>query len=259
MKYDNVVYYNNESEDEFSGIKRPPKNIPDDYKYVNRNPLWRALSAFVYRGIMTPVAYFYCKLKFGMKRVGAEALRPYRKSGFFMYGNHTQVPGDGYIQALAAFPTRSYVIVNPDSVALRGTEQFMLMIGAMPLPSGLRGLGNLERAVEWRIGAGNAVAIYPEAHIWPYYTGIRPFGETSFAYPVRLGVPCFSFTVVYRKRKHRKTPGITVYIDGPFFPDEDLKKRERIKALRDAVYGKMCERSRLSDCEYIKYVKRSGE
>lgn len=34
------------------------------------------------------------------------------------------------------------------------------------------------------------------------------------------------------------------YIDGPFYPDINLNKKEAQKKLRDIVYEKMCERAK---------------
>ena len=47
-----------------------------------------------------------------------------------------------------------------------------------------------------------------------------------------------------------------MYVDGPFYPDMELPLKERQKKLRDQVYDAMCERAKLSDCDYIRYVKK---
>ena len=56
--------------------------------------------------------------------------------------------------------------------------------------------------------------------------------------------------------KGKKKPKITIYIDGPFFPD-DIPLKEARKNLRDKVYNQMIERSKESNFEYIKYQKKS--
>jgi hypothetical protein len=55
----------------------------------------------------------------------------------------------------------------------------------LPLPDDMAATRNFTSAIEKRIDEGAAVFIYPEAHIWPYYTGIRPFGDASFSYPIK--------------------------------------------------------------------------
>ena len=46
-----------------------------------------------------------------------------------------------------------------------------------------------------------------------------------------------------------------LYVDGPFYPNEELPLKERQQDLRDRVYEKMVERSGNSNIEHIKYVK----
>ena len=110
--------------------------------------------------------------------------------------------------------------------------------------------------VERRIGEGHGVVIYPEAHIWTYYTGIRPFRDDPFYYPVKLGAPVFCFTNTYQKRGKGSKSRIVTYIDGPFYPDSKLPRREQKKELRDRVWACMCERAKESNVERIRYVKR---
>ncbi len=110
-----------------------------------------------------------------------------------------------------------------------------------------------------RISKGQSITIYPEAHIWPYYTKIRPFKSVSFAYPVELSVPVFCITNTYQKcgRKNNKIK-IVSYIDGPFYADSNLPKVKQKKELRDKVYNQMVERSKNSNIEYIKYKRKNS-
>lgn len=98
--------------------------------------------------------------------------------------------------------------------------------------------------------------IYPEAHIWPYYTGIRNFKDSSFRYPAQLEVPVFCFTNTYQKRKWRATPRIVTYVDGPFYPDKGLSLREQKQQLHEKVIATMKERCKNSNVELIQYVRK---
>ena len=62
-------------------------------------------------------------------------------------------------------------------------------------------------------------------HPGPCYTGVRPFRDSSFRYPVETGQPVFAFTVTYRRHLIPSLPRTVVYIDGPFFPDSALTLR----------------------------------
>ena len=101
--------------------------------------------------------------------------------------------------------------------------------------------------------------IYPEAHIWPYYTHIRPFPDGSFGYPAKDGTPVFCFVNTYQKRGNKRKPRMTTYIDGPFYPDMELPLKQRRKKLRDEVYAQMCKRAELSNVEVIQYIKKEKE
>ena len=175
-----------------------------------------------------------------------------------MYGNHTQIPGDGFIPNIITFPKKTHIIVSPDNVALRGTRTLMMMLGAMPTPTNLKGFGAFEKAIAQRIKEKCAIVVYPEAHIWPYYTGIRPFVSTSFRYPAKDEKAAFAFTVTYRSSKKGK-PRIVVYIDGPFYSDAE-NARAREKDLRNKVYDAMCARAYTEDnYTFVEYIKKEEE
>ena len=246
-----IIYYKDENE-EFSGIVRRTKTIDENFKY-NKNFLWKIAAAILYRLVAVPMAFLYTKLKFGLKIENRKILKKFRKGGYFLYGNHTQVPGDGFIQGLVSHPKKSCVITNADTVSLRGTTNFIMMLGAMPLPTTRGGYKNFINSLKDRCEKGRSVVIYPEAHIWPYYTGIRKFSSTAFNYPVMTKKPVFSFTAIYKKRKRK--PKMVVKIDGPFFADDGLSVIAAQEKLCDEVYKTMVKRAAESNFEYIKYVK----
>lgn len=249
-----TIYYEDEHNDEFSSAVITPKKIDGGYRYI-RN---RFLSAFLYNVIARPLAYLYVKLRYRQKSVGREKLRGFEKTGLYVYGNHTQAGGDPLIPNVFLFPKRVYFIVHPNNVSMPVFGKVMPYLGALPLPDDLKAYKNFLSAVSQREKEGAATVIYPEAHIWPYYTKIRDFPDTSFSYPCKTGAPVFCFTNTYKKQKLFKTPRIITYIDGPFYPDEKLPQKQRVKDLRDRVYETMCKRAENSDTEYIRYIKKEN-
>lgn len=246
-----TYYYKDELNDDFAGFKRNPKRIDKDYKFVSNNLVWNFIAFIVYRIIMTPIAYLYVRLKFRTKIVGKKKFKECKKTGYFMFGNHTNVPFDGYIPTVAC-GKKTYVVVHPDNIALKGTENYMKMIGAIPTPTTVDGFKPFMNALEKRLNSKCAIAIYPEAHIWPYYTKIRPFKSVSFKYPLKYNKPSYCLTTCYKKRKHSKKPRVVVYVDGPFYPNDYTNQEE----LRNDIYNVMCMRSLDSDYEYVKYIKK---
>ena len=133
----------------------------------------------------------------------------------------------------------------------------MMMLGALPTPTTLRGFSSFEKAINARLSQDRAIVVYPEAHIWPYYTGIRPFPSTSFRYPARDARPIFTFTVTYRA-SNRGKPRIITYVDGPFeSAAENVRVRE--KELREAAYNAMCARAYTKENHaFIEYIKKEN-
>ena len=248
-------FYSDELNDDFAFayVKRQ-KVIEDNYHYISNNIFFLILEFVVYRIIMTLVAFFSCL----HKRVRIKNRKVLRKAHgkYFLFGNHTQMPDDAYIPNLIGFPYKSFIIVNPDAVSFKGFEWFVKMSGSLPVPSKITGLKNFMNAIERRVNHHHPIVIFPEAHIWPYYTKIRPYKSTAFRYPIKFDKPAFCFTTTYQKRRFSNKPKITVYVDGPFYYDKELKGKAQEVDLRDRVYNCMVERSKNSTFEYYKYYKR---
>lgn len=245
------IYYSDKDNDEFSGVKRDAYRIDENWDYLPGSILYKIFEFIIYRIIMTPVAYIYCKLKFGLRIFGREKLKKHKK-GFYLYGNHTQIPGDGFFPTVIAFPRRVRVIVNSDNVALSGTRTFMKMVGALPVPSSVSAVEKFKEAVS-KSAASGCTAVYPEGHIWPYYTGVRSFPPSAFSFPAKDGLSVFTFSVTYRKRSFKRA-GVDIYIDGPFEStgESERKRRNELSAAaHDAVEKRVNETSNYSFVEYI--------
>lgn len=252
-----IIYYEDELNDEFSKSSIEPRIIDENYKYVHKNPLWN-LCSFVLQNILSvPIKILYAKIKFRIKYIGKEKIKPYKNEGYFIYGNHTQPFADTFIPSIPMYPKRNFLIVNPVNISLKGTGTLVEMLGAIPIPSNKSAMKNFLEAIKQKINKGYAITIYPEAHIWPYYTKIRPFKDVSFKYPIQLEKPAFCITNTYQSYgKNNKKIKIVSYIDGPFFPNKELTLKEQQKELRNKIYNCMDERSKNSNIEHIKYIKK---
>ena len=258
MKEPKIIYYKDELNDEFSKAKIKPRVIDENYIYIHKNPLWNIASFLVQNVFSVPIKVLYSKFKFRIKYVGKEKLKKYKKQGYFIYGNHTQPFADTFIPSMAMYPKRNFFIVNPENVSMKILGNFVQMLGAIPIPSNKKAMKNFLEAIEKHIKNKHSITIYPEAHIWPYYTKIRQFKDVSFKYPVQLNVPVFCMTNTYQKYgKNQNKIQIVTYIDGPFISNKNLGKKEQQKDLRDRVYNCMVERSKKSNIEYVQYIKKN--
>ncbi len=256
MENRKVIYYEDELNDEFSTVKITTRKIDENYKYIH-NPLWDIISFLIQNVLSMPIKVLYSKIKFRIQYIGQEKLKLCKNEGYFIYANHTQSFADTFIPSVGNYPKRNFLIVNPENVSMKGLGTLVQMLGAIPIPSNKTAMKNFLETIEKRIENKSSITIYPEAHIWPYYTKIRPFKDVSFKYPVSLDKPSFCMTNTYQAYgKNNDKIKIVTYIDGPFFADTGLNKKQQQKNLRDKIYNCMVERSKNSNIEYIKYIKK---
>lgn len=227
--------------------------LPENYRWVRPELLFRLASGLTYALAMV-FGEIYCRLFLHVKIRNRGVLKAGAETGYFLYANHTQPIGDVVLPAIVTWPKRIFTIAGTANLGIPVIGKLLPALGILPVPDGSIHQGKEFRAaVKTRIAQKKCVVVYPEAHVWPYYTGIRPFPATSFHYPVEENVPSYCMTTTYQKRKFGKKPGITVYVDGPFLPDGSLPKKQRRQALASQIAACMKRRSEQSNYEYIHY------
>ena len=246
------IYYYKSFNDDFIESKNQNYKLREGYKWINDNIWYRMCSKILYC-LAYIFGIFYNKFILHVKFENKKILKKYKKQGYFLYGNHTQPIGDIFIPAYACSTKRIYVIVSPANLGVTGIGPLLPMLGALPIPDSIKDTKKLFNSITKRIEQKKCVVIYPEAHVWPYYTKIRPFPSTSFKFPVHCNVPSFCMTTTYYKRKFGKKPGIVVYIDGPFISDNKLTKKENEEKIGKEIYQCMVNRSKNNTYEYIEY------
>lgn len=256
MKEQKIIYYSDELNDEFSDGDIKTRTIDENYKYGEEKFFWNLKRFILYRIITIPISGLLLKVFYHHKIVNRKILKEVRHKNYFIYGNHTNQMGDPFIPAFVCHPKYIYVIVHPNNVSIPVIGKAMTYLGALPLPDNLAATKNFLNIIKERVNHKYPIVIYPEAHIWPYYTKIRPFVDLSFRYPVQYDAPVYCFTNTYQKRKFSKYPKIITYVDGPFFADKSLPAKQQKTDLRNKVYNQMVERSKNNNVEIIKYIKK---
>ena len=256
-----TLYYTDLENDDFASVALDPKPLTPDFPFVIKNPFWRVLEFVCYRMIATPVIWLIGKIGFGLRIKNRRELRKLRGTGYYMFGNHTQDMMDAYSPTLVNFPRFTHIVVGSQAVASPALRVPVQLLGGIPVPNEVPGLRAFMKALSYRIGQKRVITIYPEAHIWPWYTGIRPFSDKSFTYPVKDGVPAVAFVTTYRRRKIFKKlpPRLTVTVSEPFYPDASLDEHGARKKLRDQVCDFMCrEASAEGNYAYYDYVRKDA-
>lgn len=255
-----VVYYTDPLNDDFAGTKIKTQKVDPKYRYIHKNICWRFF-AYTTCALVKPIVYIIETALLGVKIKNKKALRKV-KGGCFLYGNHTSFI-DAYTPYVLSGLKTNRILVNPDALSIKGIKTLVEMFGAMPVPDDLATMRNFVNAIEYYNKKGHNITIYPEAHIWPYYTGVRPFKDSSFYYPAKMNAPVVAFFTAYTQPtgifKKFKKANITVYVSDPFYPDLTKPVKEAQKELRDQVYQFMSEMSeKYSTKQVIEYVRKAS-
>lgn len=252
-----TFYYTDMLNDDFGNTIQRIQPLPQKYRYVSCNPVSRALSLLLYRVIARPVIFCYVKVRFHHRFVGVKAFRRH-KGGCFLIGNHVTLAGDAFIPHLAGIRKRNYILTGKETSSLTPILPLLRAFGNIPLGQSVAQNVAMLRCVREHLAEGASITIYPEGHIWPYYTGIRPFGPQSFYYAVLTQAPVFCTTTCFQKKRFGKTPRITSYVDGPFYPKAGLGRAACAQDLRDRVFETMTARA-AAHSTYAAYEYRKKE
>jgi 1-acyl-sn-glycerol-3-phosphate acyltransferase len=254
-----VYYYDDPVNDDFALTQVKVKPLPKKFKFYHRNWIYRFLSSILYFVIIVPILWCYAKLRYSFKIVGAKKLKKIRMSGYFLYGNHT-MDEDGFLASVSFnLPKKTYVVCSQAVTSIFGIRWLLMSLGILPVPDGPEQASKFLEAVEYHYKHRGVVMIFPEAHIWPYCTRIRPFPDSSFTYPAQLNAPVVGMCTTFRQRKFFRhlPPKVTIHVSDVFYPDMSKPLGERTKELRDQVYEFMEDTSAsLDNYEYVRYYKR---
>ena len=262
MKPKKTVYYRDALNDDFAGTNINSRPLPEAFKYVHKDLFSRVFSWFIYWLFAIPLLWIPVRLIYGVRVRGRKNLRLARHKGVFFYCNHTQIVDAMMTQLYVAGFRRTYVVADQDATSIKGIRYLVQSLGCIPVPKTPSEHQKYVECLKYRIAQHRGISVFPEAHIWPYSTHIRPFGDDAFVYPAELGAAVVPMCVTYRKRRILKfaKPAITIHVGKPVFPDPSLSLPERKKALRDRVYDFMvdmaCENENV---EYIAYVKKTDD
>lgn len=261
-----IFYYESEKDDPIRLVKQGNKKqakrveLPENYVYIHRNPFVILYEKTLYFGFKC-FARYYAKFYLHMKVEGRDKLKKAKGKGYVIYANHTNAFHDAFSPALVA-DRHIYTIAIPANLYVPGVGKFLPHLGIVPLGSTPEQKEKFHATIDERLRKKNCLVIYPEAHLWPYATKIREFpqGDRSFIYPVRNNLPIFTMTTTYHKSKIKGQlrPDMTVYVDGPFYPNPKMNDDENRAMLAKKAYDSMVKYSKNNSYEYFQYRKKSN-
>ena len=222
---------------------------PHQNAHLPENFNWRP--NLVTQALVNPLATGFAHLyrrTHHISVIGAEKLTP----GAFIYANHTQPVGDVFVPRTLPYPVS--IIAGPANLGLPVIGKWLPAGRAIMLPSTRRQYPQFLAAIKHAQMSGQLIVVYPEAHVWPYYTGIRPFDATSFHYPAQLQAPVFTMTTTYQAGSRPHHLQEIIYIDGPFSVDESLPKKLQQQALFQQAQAQLQRRSQQSTATVVQYT-----
>lgn len=250
--------YTDELNDDFGKTVKKIKPLSPKYKY-KMGIFTRVASFILYRLVARPFAWLYMKIRFGHKIVNRKALRGV-KNGYVIFSNHTLLAGDAFAPNLLSLKRRNFIITGKDASSLTSILWLMKTVGNIPIGTNATQQIKMLRCVKEEIEKGNSVTVFPEAHVWPYYTDIRRFGADSARFALLLDAPVFTLTTCFEKRRFTKSPRVISYVDGPFYPDSSLSGSARAEDLNNRAYNAM--KRRAAECStyaYHQYIEKERE
>ncbi|MTV82593.1 1-acyl-sn-glycerol-3-phosphate acyltransferase [Secundilactobacillus folii] len=252
MKFKNgqTIFYQSLTDDVIKSHQQDYQ-LPKSYKW-QKNSVYICIQQ-VFQWLISGFAYFYCHWWLHIRYVNGNLLKQLH-SGAYLYANHTQPQGDVFSPFCVIH--HPAVIVSPANLGIPIIGRLIPLGGGLPIPNNIRDMHRFTEAVYQQVDQNHTVVIYPEAHVWPFATRIRPFNETSFHYPSYHPAPVYTMTTTYQASKWHQKPNITVYLDGPFFVDTSLPAKQRQKDLHDKVMLQFEKRSQNSSYAYLNYERR---
>ncbi len=243
-----TYYYSPSKKEDFSSVKiRDTKPLANDYKFVTKNVFHKAFDFWFYYGLAAPILALVSIIRYHAKIENKKYIRKALKdTGFFIYSNHTMIADAWDLQTLLLFPRRGYIVSQTDTITRSKFLAFLVTaLGAVPLPTNFHNARGFLHCLETRLQENAAVIIYPEATIWPYYTGQRPIRKGSFKYPRTFNKPvvfaCTTFKEPRGLLKKYKAPRVLIHLSDPVYPTRnDVQKidEKRLEELYNAFIEK---------------------
>lgn len=188
-----TFYVTDEKTNDFATTVKNLKPLPENYEYHKNTISYKIFKFLGYSVIMRPIAYLYIKIKFAQKFVGKNKFKDI-KGGMFFYVNHTLKTGDAFLPNLIDFTRHNYILTGEQANSLTWLLPLMRIAGSIPVGETPKSLLKTKSCIEKRIKEGASITIYPEAHVWPYYTKIRNFSHVSMKFPTITNAPVFAVT-----------------------------------------------------------------
>ncbi len=212
------------------------------YRFINRNIFFRIGSWLLFYVIAIPLLDIVSLLFFGLKIHGKKNLR-YLKGGAVTVTNHVHYL-DTPMVACTLFPRKPLFATLKSNLEIPVIRRLIRLLGGVPIPESPKALHAFLESMRVQLLKGRIVHFYPEASLWPWYDGLRPFKNGAFHLAVKSGVPVVPMVFTFRDSKGlfsklRKRPLVDLIIGKPKYPAQSGTERKKMLEMRKAVQNAM--------------------
>jgi len=179
------------------------KIVDENFTFVNHKPVY-VFGSWMLRQVAKLVIPVWCKCKTHYKINGKNNLKKVKGKGVVIISNHVHML-DGATICARLFPTNKvYFPTLSSNVDIPVASALMRALGAIPIADTLSGMKKFNNTINDLIQKKKPVLIFPEAALWPYYRGVRPFFKGAFTFAKKHNVPILPIIITFQTRKNGK-------------------------------------------------------
>lgn len=258
-KKTHTIYWKDEINDDFDSTITKRPGVDKDYQYVYKNKSHWFITNFLYYGIVKPILGTWCYFH-GIRTRNKKNLKLVKDTGAVIYANHVALAD--CIKYPCICKNKVDVIGYSDALTIPVIGKHLRGLGFLPLPNkeDKHNFQKMMEAIKYLLKERHHfLLIFPEAHIWPYYTEIRNYKDNAFIYPSLFNVPVVPIVTTWKKRWLRKKPRQLVIFGNPIYPKENNSIAENKAYLREECYKQMIAMAHsYEQQQYIQYIKEDN-
>lgn len=209
--------------------------INDNYKYVSKNIIFNFFSN-VLCFIVAIILSIFDRLLYGYKVINKKNI--VKNSGFVSISNHIHWMDCTFV-GLMNYPHRIYFPTLASNFKIPVIRHIIKLLYAIPIPKTNNQKEIFYNTINDLLKEGKIVHMYPEGSLWPYYDKVRNFKYGAFKMAVEANVPIQPIVFKYVNKWYKRKPAIVCEILKPIYPNNKLKKEERIKDLKNRSLKEM--------------------
>jgi len=186
-------------------IKNETRKVKFDesYPFRPRNIFFRIWAA-IFRAVAIAVFNPFMVLKYKMTTTGGKTLKKLRKKGFIVTVNHVHMFDDLSIGTNLFCWRKIYFTTLDRNIKRPMIGFFLRSLGGIPIPANsISGMKKFNEDVSYLLKHNKPVLYNPEAALWPYYRGVRPFKRGAFSMAVKNDVPVVPMAITFKRKQKR--------------------------------------------------------